>query len=147
MTTTPEYIGKTEEVVSQQEKHVIYYRSDASHEEDVFRRVRNSLWMRVTESGNAVVSESNNVLKQVIHFLRIISEVKAIYLMRDADSSIQIWTLADPLDDEVLDSIFDQELKVIQYFKDSIAFDFHVTPLSDENFLKGQGSMLIYRRG
>jgi hypothetical protein len=155
--TTTQYIGQTEKVeIYRQEETIIYYRNDAPPDEAKYMRVFNlprsffgdsSLWMRVTEAGDAVITESNNVLKQIVHFLSGISEVTIIYLMRDADNSIQIWTIANPLTDGVLDSIFDQELKIIQYFKDSVSLDFHVAPLSDEEFLKEQGAVLIYKRG
>ena len=141
------------ETYPQKKENTILYRNDITPEDSWVSNLpcsfsaRSYLWMRLTEAGDAVVTESNNLLKQIVHFLSGISEVTVIYLMRDADNSIQIWTLADPLDDRVLDSIFDQELKIIQYFKGSFSLDFHVAPLSDKEFFKNRDGALIYKRG
>ncbi|MDP2753955.1 MAG: hypothetical protein Q8P40_06140 [Nitrospirota bacterium] len=141
------------EIYPQKKENTILYRNDITPEDAWFFNLPrsfftySSLWIQLTEAGDAVVTESNDVLKQIVHFLSTISEVTVIYLMRDADNSIQICTLADPLDDRVLDSIFDQELKIIQYFKGSFSLDFHVAPLSDEEFFKNRDGALIYKRG
>lgn len=104
-----------------------------------------SIWLKNTLQGDfQLISTDFSTI--IIHFISQVAEVRQIYLMRESESVVHIWSIVSEKKEDIKKHIYEQERNLIQYFKENLYFDFHVALLSEIEYLKNSGALLIFEK-
>jgi len=89
-------------------------------------------------------SAENSLGEVIAESLSKVEEVETVVMISEGED-ISVWTIPRTLTEEIENTIYEQELEIIQRFKD-LYFEFHIANPSDLADLVKEGGHIIYQR-